>query len=224
MLTYKQRLELLNDTSDTVWNSIDKPMRRLIFEMNRTGLITRFCCFGMPYGEDDEPKSHADNNPYVFFQMTEQGYKNWNIASKILNDEQKYFEKGVLSLHKFANVFSLFFKDQLPHNFYISDDMIAIHKYEAYVLQIQNLTVVLQSLPGTNIVKIVDGNRNYSNIEMWQIDPKPDFIISVDEFYEKYGKLTNSHENVFSEFNCIPVDEFNINKFGIVERTQNAEV
>jgi hypothetical protein len=46
MLTYKQRLELLNDTSDTVWNSIDKPMRRLIFEMNRTGLITRFCCFG----------------------------------------------------------------------------------------------------------------------------------------------------------------------------------
>lgn len=127
-------------------------------------------------------------------------------------------------MRKFANVFVLFFKDALPHNFYISDDIISIHKYEQYVLTIHNLTIVLQSLPGTDIVKIVDGNKNYSEIEMWQIDPKPDFIISVDEFYKKYGKLKNSNIDMFSEFNCISINDFEIDELGNVERKNHAEV
>ncbi len=225
MLTYKQRLELLNDTSDTVWNSIDKPMRRLIFEMNRTGLITRFCCFGMPYGEDDEPKTHTNDNPYVFFNVTEQGFENWNTAAKILNDEQKYFDNRTLYLGKFANSLTLHISDCLPSNFYVSEDMISIHKYESYILTIQNITKVLQSLPGSDIVKIVDGNRRYDNIEMWQIDPKPDFEISTEDFYKKYGKLEFGKPMHHEETcNCISVNNFENITNGIIERKIDEKV
>lgn len=223
MLTYKQRLELLNDTSDTVWNSIDKPMRRLIFEMNRTGLITRFCCFGMPYGEDDEPKTHADSNPYVFFNLTQQGLENWNIITKNLEHQ---FEKELLKIKKFVNSFSLHFCDSLPSNFYISEDMISIHKYEQYILTIQWLIYNLQQLPGSDIVKIVDGNSNYREIEMWQIDPKPDFEISTEDFYKKYGKLGEYSLASYEELiGCISLDALILNtNTGTIERKIDEKV
>lgn len=197
-MNYKERLEKLNDKNDTVWNSIDKPMRRLIFEMNRCGMITKFCCFGCEYGEDDEPKSHCTKHAYVLFHLTELGIENF---LKLKKEFKQLFDRNLLVIHRHGNMLHLIINDSLDHWFYSHDEnMETIHKYEQYTITVFNLTGFLQSLPGTDHVKIIDGNFTYTDIESWQIDPKPNFEISTEEFYSRFGKINscmNSIENFY---------------------------
>lgn len=193
-MNYLERLNLLNDKSDTVWNSIDKPLRRLIFEMNRVGFITKFSCFGMPYGEDDEPKTHA-NNCYIHFYVTEDSF---DVLNKLT--AQKELTRYI-KLYNFMDVMVLQFIDSLPEDYYDNSDGISIHKYEQYVISITSITYFLQELPGKDEVTIYDGNAMYSNIELWQIDAKPNFTISSNDFYTQYGKIKHPQEafNAFKE-------------------------
>jgi hypothetical protein len=182
-MKYLERLSALNSEKDSVWNSIDKPMRRLIFEMNRIGLITKFCCFGLPYGEDDEPKTHAIDDCYIHFYFTELGLQNFKT---IMYAYGKSFDQ-LFKFFKFGDVYNLKLLDTMTDHYEHGID--SIHKYEQYSLTISVLTYNLQTLPGKDIVTIVDGNSLYSNVEFWQIDPKPNFVMSVEDFYKQYGKL-----------------------------------
>lgn len=197
-MNYKERLEKLNDKNDTVWNSIDKPMRRLIFEMNRVGLMTKFCCFGFDYGEDDEPKSHANPHAYVMFWVTKRGIP---VVELLKNQFHDNFLEKELQMHRFHDTLHLIIKESrnLSGSDFYQGGSNAIHKYEFYTLMVRALTLFLQDLPGSDVVEIVDGNSLYSEVEFWQIDPKPNFKISTKEFYEKYGKL-NDDGDFYHEF------------------------
>lgn len=208
-MKYFDRLEKLNSSENTVWNSIDKPMRRLIFEMNRCGMITKFCCFGIPYGEDDEPKSHA-NDCYVHFYFTELGIKNFQEVYNSYGGEFfKYY-----NFFPFGDIYCLKIKNTIPDYYEETNVGISIHDYEQYVITIHMLTYFLQDLPGNDIVKIIDGNSLYSDIEFWQIDPKPDFEINSQEFYNKYGRLKDVRPQLknFYKQNNIVFPKFDFNK------------
>jgi hypothetical protein len=193
-MNYKERLEKLNDKNDTVWNSIDKPMRRLIFEMNRCGMVTKFCCFGCEYGEDDVPKSHCTRHAYVLFHLTELGISNFQ---KVKEEFKQLFDSKLLIIHVHGNMLHLIIKDSLDDYFYTHDEnMEAIHKYEQYAMTVYNIAGLLQSLPGTDYVEIIDGNSTYIDIESWQIDPKPNFEISTEEFYLKFGKIDSCESSI----------------------------
>jgi len=64
-----EREKKLNENAEnrSVLDSIDRPIRPLVLEMNRIGLRTRFCCCGYSYVGEEEPKSHSPNT-YVLFE------------------------------------------------------------------------------------------------------------------------------------------------------------
>lgn len=184
---YVERLKLLNQDGKYVWNSIDIPMRRLIFEMNRVGLFTKFCCFGFPYGEpygeDEEPKTHSLGNCYVHFYISKNGVEAF-----------KYLVGRIGSTIKIApwqdDIFVLRILDSLPENFYDNSSGVSIHKYEAYVIIIDTICRMLEKLPSQcKRVKIIDGNSMYQSLSDWQVKPKFPSIIKISDFYKEYGKL-----------------------------------
>src|SRR5574337_1162308 len=67
---YLERLKQLNNKPEgwTVWDSIDRPIRELVYHMNSIGLKTIFSCCGFPYPGEEEPKSHAQD-AYVLFYV-----------------------------------------------------------------------------------------------------------------------------------------------------------
>lgn len=179
-----ERIAELNSEAEKrqVWNSIDRPIRPLVYELNRLGIRTLFSCCGFSYKEEEEPKSHA-RNAYVFVRGPEEGThedmkaffrvihlaktKGWNvgIAHPAPNSEWEIvYYTNVTTWGKF---------DGLNE---------AIHDYETKLTAIANLTRALKVLPtrAPNEMIIVDGNHTRSGNSEWIIKPKQSskFVLS----------------------------------------------
>jgi len=186
---FQERIKKVNANRDTrtVWECIDRPIRPLIFEMARIGLIPKFSCCGYTYEDEEEPKTHHGSQAYVFFYAPEERIKIFNDFMMVAQREKwnARFYNG-FTWHIWAN-------NPVPDTLYDKEDGIneAIHQYEGYGLMIERLTVVLQHyFPTANDpVTIIDGNSMYKALNTWMVKPKKNFVIGVDEYYQKYGKI-----------------------------------
>lgn len=187
---FKQRLDKVNADrfNRTVWTSIDVPMRPLVFELHRIGMVTKFCCCGYTYAgeEDGEPKTHHSQHAYVHFHINNDrisvnSFFNLAEVSQRCGWRLDYFHGGIWEIRR---------PNCVSDDLYQKEDGIeeAIHQYEGYALAIQTLTYALSRLPTVvDTIKIIDGNSQYENVDHWDVKPKLDFEVSVEEFYETYG-------------------------------------
>jgi len=181
MNKYLERLDKLNKDSDkiTVYESIDRPIRKLVYHINRIGLRTRFSCCGYSYDGEEEPKSHykgayiqfylpKQNNLKMFmlftglacnngWQVYRQNWKYWAIRKRIQlpDDYYKYYEPDAIDY--------------------------AIHDYEGLILSIQGLEKNLSKLRTKNkTFRIVDGNKEMQKVTNgeWQVKPKKDKVFT----------------------------------------------
>lgn len=153
---YLARLALVNKDHDTrsVWTSIDRPMRPLIYQLHKIGLHTQFSCCGFPYEGEEEPKTHHGSFPYVFiwdpikgpdFARSEIGsdvHHNFialkmyvENLSKMNNGKGwniRYFNDGRWHLH---------YNHRTPDLYNKKDGLkLSIHDYEEFVLGIRHMT------------------------------------------------------------------------------------
>jgi len=192
---FAERIRKLNENASDrcVWDSIDRPMRPLVFELARIGMIPKFSCCGFYYADEEEPKTHLSHGPYVHFWRTK------GEACKTNFDLLKEFAIAPMyKLYHWQNgIFNLCVLNTVPDDMYMKEDNISesIHQHEAYVIGIYLLTMKIQdNIPTLNDpVVICDGNGYYKEISEWHVKPKNDFVISVSEYYEKYGKATGLH-------------------------------
>ena len=186
---FQERIKKVNANRDTrtVWECIDRPIRPLIFEMARIGLIPKFSCCGYTYEDEEEPKTHHGSQAYVFFYAPEERIKEFDQFMSVA-------QKGGWKLKFFSGfTWHIWANNPVPDTLYDKGDGIneAIHQYEGYGLMIEKLALVLQHyFPTANDpVTIIDGNSMYKAINTWMVKPKKDFVIGVDEYYQKYGKI-----------------------------------
>ena len=166
---YHERLKELNNLEGkTIWDSIDRPMRPLIFELNRVGLATKFCCCGFSYDGEEEPKTHAKMtfvvlcpiNPLAvnaFFSLAKAAAAfGWMFTP--------YSQSGEWHLH---HKHSDDFYDRKP-------DQVGIHDYEIPLIKILQLTNCIKDWPALkDEFVIVDGNTHYEALGgEWQVKPK----------------------------------------------------
>jgi len=172
---YTDRLNKINNTNKTILESIDRPIRPLVIELNRIGLKTKFSCCGFPYDNEDEeePKSHTLNQAYVhFFTPTDEiGIQNFFLLSTFAIEN--CWRLNAIN----HSCWHLFCNNPIA-NLYEKNDKIemAAHDYEFMVIAIHLLTKQLKSLPSTSDKIIIeDGNKKYTDIVEWQIKPKKDY-------------------------------------------------
>lgn len=186
--SFDERIKKVNSTNGrTVWECIDRPMRPLIFEMSRIGMIPKFSCCGYTYIDEEEPKTHHGSKAYVFFFAPEKYYDQFirliSLVNKSPEWSYRYFRGGVWEIY--AN-------NSVPDNMYKKEDGIeeSIHQYEAYAIAIDCLTVMIQDnfITSVDPVTIYDGNSFYTGCPNWMVKPKKNFVIGVDEYYETYGR------------------------------------
>lgn len=191
---FHHRIRKLNENHEhkEVWYSIDRPMRPLVFELNRIGFITEFSCCGFSYDDEEEPKTHISNHAYVFFFAPEKSKEN------LIKFYKKFEFKGNQSRWSVWKPFSdnpvwkLAIRHCAPDLYSKSDGIPeSIHDYEFYAVSIHSLAgFIQQQFPTVNDpVRIIDGNKNYEHFEEWAVRPKREFVIGVDEYYEKFGRL-----------------------------------
>lgn len=197
---YLERLAKINKDHNkrSIWDSIDRPIRPLVFELNRIGMQTKFSCCGFTYeGEDqDDPKTHwiKSNKAYVHFFAfnTDECKKNFQILKTII-------EACKCDIYLFVNVWNLNISFDNTENWYNKPDGIpeSIHQYEMAALKISNLVYnIKNSIPTINDpVTIIDGNNYYTKIPHWQIKPKLNHIISVEQYYKENTEY-NNYENL----------------------------
>lgn len=184
--SYQERFDAVNRDADLrpVVESIDKPIRQLVLELNRIGLKTLFSCCGFNYPEEEEPKSHGEN-PYVFFRGPEtEDERNiffkftslakctgWGVSlATVENDHVEwmvYYDRG-----------NPFWKN--------TDSLKPLHAYETFLVGIDSLTKrIVYSFPygfeRDETFKIEDGNKTRLHYDGWQIRPKVDSIVKVGE-------------------------------------------
>jgi hypothetical protein len=181
-MNYHERLKIINKDIQKreVLDSIDRPIKPLVIELNRIGLKTKFSCCGFSYDGEEEPKTHTKNQSYVQFF-----YPDLNNPTAVKNFFQLSLAvvKWNWSMWPFSNVWELEFKIRKVgmENFYDQKDGIpqSIHDYEGNVIAIYNLTEELKTFPSVaTSVTIEDGNSNYSKLTEWQIKPKQKSIVN----------------------------------------------
>lgn len=187
--TFNEKLHKVNADRDTrtVWECIDRPIRHLVFEMSRIGFITKFACCGYTYMDEEEPKSHHAGHAYVLFYVPDEYYETFmkfgRLVDKVHAWKLLYYQSGIWDIRA---------KNCVPDNMYQKNDGIeeAIHQNESYAISIDTLALNIQEHFKTNVdpVTIYDGNMFYSGIPNWIVKPKQNFVISVDDFYNTYGK------------------------------------
>jgi len=202
MKTYtniQERLVQLNQNADkrSVLESIDRPIRPLIVEMNRIGIVTRFSCCGYSYDREEEPKSHAENPNVLILSPAPSD----NI-NEIFKQPPGLWSDKTLELSKQPNVdiFTTFIEVARSQDWLVAvmenkiewgivydkwkakmtwnkcDNLLeAIHDYEGKLDAIAALTETLAKLPTyKDRVTLVDGNisrKNYFGRE-WLVEPK----------------------------------------------------
>jgi hypothetical protein len=179
MNLYAMRLKELNQVEGkTVWDSIDRPIRPLIYELNRIGLKTKFSCCGFSYDNEEEPKSHA-KYPFVIVRLEPECIVTFFKVVTCVVQAGWYVipYNGSQEWHISCN------PAPATEHFY-RDGMNSIHAYESPLLSIRNLAELLakiQSIEGP--VTIEDGNAHSSYALLggeWQVKPKPSVELTPD--------------------------------------------
>jgi hypothetical protein len=167
----EDRNKKLNKDADkrSVLDSIDRPIRPLVMELNRIGLRTSFSCCGYSYVGEEEPKSHSkwtqvafyNTNPEVY-KLLEDAIKNtlWSIhANESSSDNELFlvFRYEPICWNKCDNLSE------------------AIHDYELKLHAIAMLTIALRKIPTASDQSVLrDGNETRKRFygEEWMIEPK----------------------------------------------------
>lgn len=188
---FQNRIQKVNENreSRTVLTSIDAPMRPLVFELSRIGLVPKFSCCGFTYvgQENEEQKTHHAGMSYVHLMIKNDKHS----MNSFFNLCETAIRCGWRMFYFNGGIWNLYMTPSVPDTMYSKKDGIeeAIHQYEAYALGIKNLTYRLSLMETVcDPVTIVDGNSQYTHVDTWQVKPKQDFVVGVDEFYETYGK------------------------------------
>ena len=208
--TIEERLQMVNNPytglrEKSVWDCVDKPMRPLVFELNRIGMITKFSCCGFVYLEEDldEPKSHIRGQAYVQFYVknTTNGSEQLKKLAYIIS--KSGWEMMMPFLPSNKCLITIRCRNTVPNDLYYKGDDLheSIHQYEAFALQIQHLTYLIQEhiKSVSDTVEIIDGNSYYDVVPFWQVLPKPSWSIKIDEYYKRFGKVKS--------INCDPLPE-----------------
>jgi hypothetical protein len=186
-VAFQNRIKKINNRNRNVWDCIDRPIKPLVFELARIGMIPKFSCCGYSYENEEEPKSHHNSVAYVHFYAPEQNFKQFEQLIKICKEYRWGLD------YYTDKVWHLYIRNCVPDNLYMKKDGIpeAIHQYEGYGLQIETLAGVIQDTISTqnDPVHIIDGNIYYEHLKNWIIRPKKDFYIGVKEYYRKYGQI-----------------------------------
>lgn len=175
---YASRLALLNNIENkTVWDCIDRPIRPLVYELNRIGLKTHFSCCGFQYDNEEEPKSHGRAAFVVFETGTEHSQRIFfTVASIVMAN------RWSLMPYYSINRWHIHYDDTKEQEVMYGKD--GIHNYEGKLLAICRLTEALSKLPTvTGNIVIDDGNANPSYNMLggeWQVKPKPSVILTEE--------------------------------------------
>ena len=189
-MEYHERLKAVNANCNikgkTVWDSIDRPIRPLVYHLNRVGLKTKFSCCGFNYDGEEEPKTHHAELSYVFIwkPTTETGKQAVETLKSFI--EISNHNNGVMfkmGLKDFRDCWHLWIKNTIPNLYQHNDGLEkGIHDYEAQVLGIHILTQHLESWESDdNVYEIVDGNQLYQDLGIteWQVKPKKTIAMRV---------------------------------------------
>ena len=171
-----ERTAILNKDSDkrSVLDSIDRPIRPLVLELNRIGLTTVFSCCGYTYEGQEEPKSH-DRIAYVLFRVD---YNNPRIVSNFFSLAKlaPLYGGWCIGLQANGVEWSLFNKSE---DSWIRSDNLpeAIHQYELKLINITKLAQGIKALPSLNendSFVLRDGNELRRSVygEEWMVVPK----------------------------------------------------
>jgi len=184
---FVEQISLLNKDADnrSVLDSIDRPIRPLVLELNRIGIHTRFSCCGYTYEGEEEPKSHHNTFTYVMF--TGPCLKN--------PDEVETFFK-VVHLFKSKGWSVQLAGDSQPnpmqqewHVGFVPISMWktdtqgnSMHDYEARLFAIVNMVKDLKFFPSASGDKeIVDGNISRMSVTPeWRVKPKKSYKIGFE--------------------------------------------
>lgn len=177
---YLERLEKLNKDADkrTVYECIDRPIRKLVYHINRIGFKTRFSCCGFSYEGEEEPKTHNKVTYIQFYEPRRGTYKTFIKFAREANGvgwEVSHFTNDLWIV-----------RYRHPQKYeYRTDDGIgdAIHDYECPAVAIAKLEEVISKYPSLKkTFKIVDGNRKIrETIKEWQVKPKKDKVFDVED-------------------------------------------
>lgn len=206
MSQYHDRLNKVNknynDPDKTVWDSIDRPIRPLIYQIHRIGLKTKFSCCGFNYDGEEEPKNHHAKLTYVFVytpdlknQQSVYAFFNLVQLSQIQGWKFAYFNNNIWHLYceNPREMKELYDKtDGQPKS---------IHDYETQVIKIFNLSEMLKQIPDMpemEDLEIIDGNQMYkeAGIDEWQVKPKQSIALRV-------AKKQMEDDKIKSEINQI---------------------
>lgn len=173
-MKYGERLKELNKDykRKSVLESIDRPIRKLVYHMNRIGLKTRFSCCGFHYENEEEPKTH-DRVSYVQFSIPTK--KVLGIFKRFTKDA---FACGWSVSYFGGDLWIIRKTNPIPNEYYCDDGISnAIHDYENQVISITSLEKTLSRYPSNNgRIKIIDGNKEAKRrMPEWQVKPKLDY-------------------------------------------------
>jgi hypothetical protein len=175
----------------TVLESIDRPIRALVINLNRIGLSTIFSCCGFNYAgqENEEDKSHSPH-PFVIFKdpntwpkidnfmrFTRSAFQvGWTINRYSTSSWIIRYERGERKRQRWANDSENDgFWEKLPGKDY------GLHDYELSSIAIYSLNkaIIDNNIPTINDeVELVDGNQTYHDLGIhWEIQPRPSAIL-----------------------------------------------
>ena len=172
-----------------VINSIDRPIRPLVIELNRIGLPTCFSCCGYTYEGQEEPKSHS-LNPFVMFRVPE---KDLFAVSSFFRLSSIVGTYGWV-VHSLANGYEWGLNYNQPPSGWTKHDNLAepIHEYELKLINITKLVQAMVEFPScAEEVTIEDGNKQRRSKygDEWMVAPKRAVVIDTKVYTIKDGNL-----------------------------------
>lgn len=179
----QKRIDILNSGAieKSVLDSIDRPIRPLVIELNRIGLVTTFSCCGFTYDGQEEPKSH-DNKPYVLFYVPSDIRvirSFFHLASIVPNLSW--------GLNIASNGYEWCLFSFIPEQWTNQDNLKEpIHSYELRVVHIIKLVKALKEFPSFSEKFVVtDGNSQRRSLygNEWMIAPKKEVQLEVGQLY-----------------------------------------
>lgn len=186
-MTYQDRLEAINVAAQerNVLDSIDRPIRGLIQQMNARGLSTVFSCCGFNYDGEEEPKSHSTDGPFVVFFGPESGNQEEYAAFHgFAFDAHQYgWQLDVYGSMNGRALWTIRYRmlESQKAFYQQSPEMKGIHDYELPLMAIKRLEKTLACRPGAKNYTIVDGNNFYDALDgEWQIKPKKNYVYEAD--------------------------------------------
>lgn len=179
----QERTDILNKDADkrSVLDSIDRPIRPLVIELNRIGLVTTFSCCGYTYDGQEEPKCH-DKNSYALFETpTDFGaIRSFFRLSAIIGSLS--WQMCVCSNGREWCL------SKIPTNEWANQDNLKepLHEYELKLIGIVKLTNALKDFPSaSDKVTIRDGNAQRRSLygDEWTVAPKKEVVIEPGKIY-----------------------------------------